>query len=66
VWDIWRAIKNYIPQDVNIKVTYQNFVNCGYLAQRKEIFVYPQGLDKADYIVTDVKRPYFSGSLENF
>jgi len=63
--EIWRAIKNYIPHDVNIKVSYQNFVNCGHLAQRKKIFVYPQGLDKTDYVVIDLKRPYFSGICEN-
>jgi len=61
---IWQALKTYIPSDPKLKISYQNFLNCGYLSQRKRIFLYPNGIFKADYIILDLKRPYFIKAYE--
>jgi len=61
---IWQALKTYIPSDPKLKISYQNFLNCGYLSQRKKIFLYPSGIFKADYIILDLKRPYFIKGYE--
>ena len=61
---IWQALKTYIPSDPKLKISYQNFLNCSYLSQRKKIFLYPSGISQADYIVLDLKRPYFIKAYE--
>ncbi|GAI21196.1 unnamed protein product, partial [marine sediment metagenome] len=53
------AIKKFIPQQAS--VTSQNSVNSGYLAHRREYYLFPGKTGEVDYVVLDRKKAHFVG-----
>ncbi|MCW3987274.1 MAG: DUF2079 domain-containing protein, partial [Candidatus Bathyarchaeota archaeon] len=58
-----RAIKEVIsPKD---SVSSQGSVNTGYLAHRREYYLFPNKIGEVDYVVLDRKRAHFAGDMIN-
>ncbi len=53
------AVKKFIPQQAS--VTSQNSVNSGYLAHRREYYLFPGKIGEVDYVVLDRKKTHFVG-----
>jgi len=58
---IKEALRKYIPSDAEVVVSTQNSLNYSLLAQRRWYLPFPEAMERADFVVIDLKKPLTVG-----